>query len=153
MAIYDFSKAEESEVKTSALTQRCHADEEGSSAGSGNEVFQTKEKKRDRIFSAMAARLFFLLLVAADLLWIGYALVLLAISVVGFSFTGGRVPYFKNLSEKAWVVLRRSLVCGISLIIALFSPAFVIMIACTYFLLYDKTGIEEVVPSSLRSQF
>jgi hypothetical protein len=67
--------------------------------------------------------------------------------------TAGRVGYFNSLGGKAWVSLRRSLVCGVSLFIALFNPAFGIMIACTYFLMYDKSGIEEVVPSSLQSQF
>jgi hypothetical protein len=27
------------------------------------------------------------------------------------------------------------------------------MIACTYFVMYDKEGIEEVVPASLQEQF
>ena len=65
----------------------------------------------------------------------------------------GKARYFHTLRDSAWVSLRRSLVCGVSLLIALFSPAFGIMIACTYFLMYDKSGIEEVVPSSLQSQF
>jgi hypothetical protein len=154
MAIYDFSNAEKGELKTSALPQRRLAEEEGASTESEiNETLQPRRNKRDQIFSALATRLFFLLLVVADLLWVGYSLALLIFSAAGFSLTGGRVVYFKNLNEKAWVTLRRSLVCGVSLLIALFSPAFGIMIACTYFLMYDKTGIEEVVPSSLQSQF
>ena len=49
--------------------------------------------------------------------------------------------------------MRRALVCGLSLLIAICSPAFGIMVACTYFLMYDKEGIEEVVPASLQDQF
>ncbi|MBI3236532.1 MAG: hypothetical protein HYZ48_02320 [Chlamydiales bacterium] len=56
-------------------------------------------------------------------------------------------------NQRMWLTVKRSLVCGLSLFITLFSPAFGIMIACTYFLMYDKTGIEEVVPASLQSQF
>ena len=82
-----------------------------------------------------------------------YALVLLSYSLIGLLCTGGKVPHFKTFSDKYWISLRRSLVCGVSLLITLFSPAFGIMVACTYFLMYDKSGIEEVVPVSLQSQF
>lgn len=154
MAIYDFSKVEKSESNASVFPQSRHPDEQNTSAASEQDPSPNlKVNKRDQIFSAIAARLFFLLLVAADLIWICYALAQMVFSAIGYSVTGGRVPYFKTLSEKAWITLRRSLVCGVSLMIALFSPAFGIMVACTYFLMYDKTGIEEVVPSSLQSQF
>jgi hypothetical protein len=52
-----------------------------------------------------------------------------------------------------WTSIKRSFVCALALLVALFSPAFGIMIACTYFLMYDKAGMEEVVPSSIQSQF
>ena len=78
---------------------------------------------------------------------------LFSLSLIGIVFSFGKARYFYALNSHAWVSLRRSLVCGVSLFIALFSPAFGIMIACTYFLMYDKSGIEEVVPSSLQSQF
>jgi hypothetical protein len=149
MAIYDLSKAEKS-----TLPQRSQIHEEGTSADSGmHEAIQPEVRRRDRIFSSIATRLFFLLLVAGDLLWICFAISRMAFAALGYSVTGGRVPYFKDLSERAWIALRRSLVCGVSLMIALFSPSFGIMIACTYFLMYDKSGIEEVVPTSLQSQF
>jgi hypothetical protein len=100
MAIYDFSKTEKSELNTSMLTQRRLSEEEGHSAASEmNEAPQQKASRRDQIFSALAARLFFLLLVLADLLWLCYALVQMAFAVVGFLVTRGRVPYFNNLSE------------------------------------------------------
>ena len=97
--------------------------------------------------------MFFLLLLAADLLWTCYALLLLSFSLLGLAVTGGKALAFKARCDRAWISLRRSLVCGVSLFLALFSPSFGIMIACTYFLMYDKSGIEEVVPSSLQSQF
>ena len=55
--------------------------------------------------------------------------------------------------KKQWIALRRAAVCGVALTVTLFSPALGIMIACTYFLMYDKTGIQEVVPTSLQQQF
>lgn len=153
MAIYDFSSSAKGELKTVEIPKRCFTEEDGCSESEMNETLQPKVNRRGQIFSAIAARLFFVLLAVADLLWICYAFILLTFSLVGFSCTGGKAPYFKALSEKAWVTLRRSLVCGVSLLIALFNPAFGIMIACTYFLMYDKTGIEEVIPTSLQSQF
>lgn len=147
MAIYDISNAEKSDPKA----QRDFFEEQASAEPEVHEALQAKPSARDRLISTIAARLFFLLLFLADMLWTCYALLLFVFSTIGRAVTMGR--YFKNLQARAWVSLRRSLVCGVSLFIALFSPAFGIMIACTYFLMYDKSGIEEVVPSSLQSQF
>lgn len=153
MAIYDFSKSIKGELKTSSFDNERVKEKEPSIVSEVVENSQEVASRRDRLFSAIAARLFFALLLLGDVLWICYAMGLLIVSLVGFSVTGGKIGRFKQLGEKAWMSLRRSLVCGVSLLIALFSPAFGIMIACTYFLMYDKTGIEEVVPSSLQSQF
>ncbi len=65
----------------------------------------------------------------------------------------GRNAYFTKMRKKAWLSIKRSLACGLALLAAIFSPAFGIMIACTYFLMYDKSGIEEIVPVSLQDQF
>ena len=138
MAIYDFTKAEKTPTR---------------SAEEREEPKASQLNRKDQIFSTIAARLFFLLLFLADLLWVSYALIRLMVGLIGSLVTGSKVPFFKKLQEKAWISTRRSLVCGVSLLVALFSPAFGIMIACTYFLMYDKSGIEEVVPSSLQSQF
>ena len=153
MAIYDFPKVEKSEVKATLLPRQGSSEEEPPAAAGITDSLAAEQSSRDQIFSALAARLFFILLFAADLIWALYNLTLLAVALAGFALTGGKVEYFKLLNEKGWISLRRSLVCGVSLLIALFNPAFGIMIACTYFLMYDKTGIEEVVPSSLQSQF
>ena len=153
MAIYDFSKAEKNELKVFPLSQNQHHEGEAASGPEIAEEPDLKTSKRDRIFSALAARLFFLLLLIGDLIWACYAVLRFLISIIGRVLTIGKLPFFKTLGEKAWISLRRSLVCGVSLFIAIFNPAFGIMIACTYFLMYDKSGIEEVVPSSLQSQF
>ena len=110
-------------------------------------------KPKGRLFSACAARLFFLILLGIDLLWMGLAFSCLCLSSLCILCTGGKKTSFKVFQSKKWIALRRSLVCAVSLLVALFSPSFGIMVACTYFLMYDKTGIEEVVPSSLQAQF
>lgn len=108
---------------------------------------------KNRFFSSVAARLFFFLLLLGDLLWMTYGIVLLLGSAIGALITRSKVPLCIELRQNAWLTVKRSLVCAISLFVALFSPAFGIMIACTYFLMYDPQGIEEIVPSSLQSQF
>ena len=152
MAIYDFSKMEKNALSASVVPHVQHVEAIPSDVQE-TQVIQPETSKRDQIFSAVAARLFFLLLLIGDVLWIGFAMAKLCVSLVGAACTGGKVPFFKALSEKAWISARRSFVCGVCLLMALFSPSFGIMIACTYFLMYDKSGIEEVVPSALQSQF
>lgn len=110
-------------------------------------------RAKSSLFSALAARLFFLLLLLGDLLWLTYGVVLLLVSLIGTLITRGKAPLCIELRQNAWLTVKRSLVCAISLFIALFSPAFGILIACTYFIMYDPQGVEEVVPSSLQSQF
>ena len=50
--------------------------------------------QRDRFFSCLAARLFFLLLLIGDLFWACYALTLLLVGTLGSLVTFGKVPYF-----------------------------------------------------------
>jgi hypothetical protein len=109
--------------------------------------------RRDRFFSGLTARLLFLLLLIADLAWGLYALFFFFMLNVAALVTFWKVQAFKDVAACYWLSLKRASVCGISLFLALFSPGFGIMIACTYFLMYDKEGLEEVVPSSLQTQF
>lgn len=146
MAIYDISE----------VTKLESAEEDAASREfleNPEELVDKSFKKKDRIVSAILARLFFVLLFLGDCLWIAYALLLFTVSGMGILFSLGRAEVFFKLNATACLTLKRAMVCGISLFLALFSPAFGIMIACTYFLMYDKSGIEEVIPSSLRSQF
>jgi hypothetical protein len=152
MAIYDFSKAEKSEFKTSDLLQHSYPEEKVPPEPEMETEDQPEIENRSQFFSSLAARLFFFLLLIGDLLWTCYAVSLFCFSLLGLLFSWGKIDYFRLLKDKAWVSVRRSLVCGVSLLIAIFSPSFGIMIACTYFLMYDKSGIEEVVPTSLQSQ-
>lgn len=111
------------------------------------------ESSKDRFFSSMTARIFFLLLLIGDLAWAAWTLLKVVLLVPLFCVTLGRSYPLKESFRKAWISLKRAGVCGISLLIALFSPALGIMVACTYFLMYDKAGIHEVVPRSLQDQF
>jgi predicted small integral membrane protein len=120
-------------------------------ADEGAAVEQPQQKSS--FFSSLSARLFFLLLLIGDVLCLCYALALLCFSLIGSLITLSRLALFSELRANAILTIKRALVCGLSLFVALFSPAFGIMIACTYFLMYDARGIEEVVPSSLQTQF
>jgi len=106
---------------------------------------------KDRFFSSLTARLFFFLLLIGDILWCFYSLATTLIMGILFLLTlkkkGGAQL------RKGYLALKRSVVCAVALLITLFSPALGIMIACTYFLIYDKRGVEEIVPQSLRHQF
>jgi hypothetical protein len=125
------------------------------------DIFETKEEaapesevlttKKDRFFSSLTARVLFFILLIGDIGWALYSLgLLLLVGPLNF-LTFGRVGH--KICRKRWIALKRSGICGVSLFIALFSPALGIMIACTYFLMYDKVGIQEVVPRSLQDQF
>ena len=112
-----------------------------------------EEKKKDSLFSSVVTRFFFFLLLVGDLVWGVYALLLLTISIVGCLLSGFRLKEFKSLFARGFLMLKRCLVCALSLFVGFFSPAFGIMVACTYFLMYDKSGIEEMIPTSLQDQF
>lgn len=108
---------------------------------------------KDRFFSSLGARFFFLLLLVADLFWGMYVIAGLAL-ILSFSImTFFKIPFFNRLLSRFYLSLKRFLVAGLSLFVSLISPALGIMFACTYFLMYDKDGIEEIVPASLRAQF
>jgi len=108
---------------------------------------------KDHFFSALAARFFFLLLLIADLLWGIYAIASFVVKLSLHLLFFGRVNFLKRAVARSWLSIKRALVCAISLLVAIFSPALGIMFSCMYFLMYDKTGVDEVVPSSLRDQF
>ena len=120
-------------------------------------TFEEKVKaasfSKDRLFSVVCIRLFFAVLLIADLFWGIYCI----FKMVFCLFLSACFFYKKEVWERslsrAWLSLKRSLVCALALFVSLFSTGFGIMIACTYFVMYDKDGIEEVVPASLQEQF
>ncbi|MCI0382005.1 MAG: hypothetical protein L0207_03005 [Chlamydiae bacterium] len=115
---------------------------------------EAKEKSgKNQLISSIITRLFFSLLFSADFLWILYSFTMLFLMSCLTLFTLGKVKRVRDLLSKAFLSVKRSVVCGLGLVVGIFSPSFGIMIACTYFLMYDKSGIEEVIPSSLQEQF
>lgn len=146
MAIYDIF-----EIEKNALERKNLSTEEP--VAQISQPSCDKAQIKDHLFSAITARFFFLLLLVADLLWATYSLIVFGLVAVSSLISGGKVSSLRALCARRWLALKRSLICAVALGITLFSPSFGIMIACTYFLMYDKSGIEEVVPSSLQDQF
>ncbi len=153
MAIYDIFEFDRKEVEKEACCSEGEPEFSHAEELLQKQISQGKTSWRDRFFSSLTVRLFFLLLLIADLLWFCYAASLFLLSCVLNLVTASKFSRLNSLKERMWLSIKRSLVCGFSLFITLFSPAFGIMIACTYFLMYDKSGIEEVVPASLQAQF
>jgi len=145
MAIYDISEHVDKKTKEerNAVDLSSHI----SNLGENKKISET------HIFSSIAARLFFLMLFIADVAWGLFTFSILVFAFLGNIMTGCAFSRIKKYCFHLWLNLRRSCVCGISLVVALFSPALGTMFACTYFLMYDKKGIEEVVPSILQDQF
>ena len=113
-----------------------------------------KEDEQDNhLFSAIASRLFFFILLIADVAWGIVSILLLTVLLLVNLITAFKILKFKQGFYKKMLNIKRSFVCGVSLFMALFSPALGTMFACSYFLMYDKNGIEEVVPSVLQDQF
>jgi len=139
MAIYQIFE----EVKSESFTEAF------------DKIEPTEEKKggKSHFFSTFITRFCFLLLFAADTLWIAYNSILFLAALIGMLLTGGKNLFFKKIVSKSALHFRRSVTCGLALLIGLFSPPFGIMVACTYFLMYDKAGMDEVVPAPLQAQF
>lgn len=114
---------------------------------------EEKGSLRDRVLSSLGARFFFFLLLLADLCWGVYILAGLTCFFSLSIATCFKVAYFKARVAKFYLALKRFSVGALALAVALVSPALGTMFACTYFLMYDKEGIDEVVPSFLRDQF
>ena len=147
MAMYDKYKS------SSEMESRIFPSERGPEIASIQEKIKASSFSKDRLFSVVCIRFFFLVLLAVDLLWGAYCLCKMIFCLL----LSGCFFYKKEVWElslsKAWISLKRALVCALSLFVSLFSTGFGIMIACTYFVMYDKEGIEEVVPASLQDHF
>lgn len=113
---------------------------------------QTPDEK-GHLFATIAARLFFFMLLIADIAWGILTFFLLFFSLPLNLLTAFKIYKLKSFLARRYLNLKRSAICAIALIVSLFSPALGTMIACSYFLMYDKKGIQEVVPSVLQDQF
>lgn len=118
-----------------------------------SEPIAQKKEGKSHLFSTLVTRFCFLLLLAADTLWVAYNTVFFLLALCSVILTGGKNLFLKRMVAKSGLHFRRSVTCGLALFIGLFSPPFGIMVACTYFLMYDKAGMEEVVPAPLQAQF
>ena len=151
MAIIDIFKTEKKVVESS---------DEGflSEVGFVGESLPLEEKVPSKIskgdlLSFCCVRLLFLVPFFFSICWFAFVLCKLTIYLaIHLGFFGSSTVVTTKLL-KSWLSLKRAFICGVAVALALFSPALGIMIACTYFLMYDKTGIEEVIPASLREQF
>lgn len=117
-----------------------------------------ESKKESAMFlrsfsSFMYTRLCILFLLCLDVIWFGFLFCKMTIyTFLQILFVWSSTS-FKESFIKSCISIRRSLVCGVCLILSFFSPALGIMVGCAYFLMYDKNGIEEVVPNVLKKQF
>ncbi len=136
MAIYDIFNTE----KNAPKVEEAPSSQDGYSA-------------KDRFFSSLCARLFFFLLFLADIGWFLFSVCRIVFWISLHFLFLCRASGLRMKILKSWLSLKRGLVCGLSLAVSFCSPAFGIMIACTYFLMYDQQGIDEVVPASLKEQF
>src|SRR3989344_647767 len=84
---------------------------------------QTMEKKK-LSFSSLAARFFFLLLLCCDIIWGVYAVLLFAVTTLLSVLTGFKI---RRMQSKAYLRVKRSLICALALFVAIFSPALGIM--------------------------
>lgn len=149
MPIYDiFEHVErQKEVGDSKLELSTHISE--MTLGRKN---QSPEEK-GHLFAAVAARLFFFILLLTDILWGVYSVALFFLSLPLNLLTGFKIHRLKKFVLRRYLSIKRAGISAIALTVALFSPALGTMIACSYFLMYDKKGVEEIVPSVLQDQF
>ncbi len=113
---------------------------------------QNPVEEKSSVFSIIAARFFFFLLLLADVIWGLFSTLILTAKLTLSLLTLFRIPKLRTSTARTWLSVKRSLVCGVALIVALFSPALGIMFSCMYFLMYDTEGVDEIVPESLRDQ-
>lgn len=137
---------------------KAHNNRESTSSGSAQYLKDqirgfSMGKEGGRFFSGLAARLFFFLLLIADITWGIYVVALLLVKLVLNVATLFLAPALRKSLAYSCLCVKRALVCFIALTIAIFSPGLGIMFACLYFLTYDRNGVEDIVPSSLRDQF
>lgn len=110
------------------------------------------EDKKSLFVSSLLTRGCFFLLWLASAAWIVYSTFFLLLSCIGFCASGGKLLLFRRGVKKFFLMFRRSVISWISLAMGLFCPPFGIMVACTYFLMYDKAGMDEVIPASFQAQ-
>lgn len=115
------------------------------------QIFAPRSPKKEKLLSALLARSLFFLLLLADLAWGSFALFKYMLGCTIRLLTLNRKG--RAFCQRQTLTLKRSSVCSLALLASLFSPSVGILFGCTYFMVFDKEGIDEVVPQSLRAQF
>lgn len=108
---------------------------------------------KDNLCSFLCVRLFFLVLLGCTIVWFAYALCKTAVYLLLQLCFWKSSAVINARLLKSWLSIKRSFICSVALMLGCLSPSLGIMIACAYFLMFDKSGVEEVVPASLREQF
>ncbi len=148
MAVYDIN--EYRKQKNKELSSEVRLD---SKAFYSRFAHLKNKGQKQTIISLISTRLIFFFLWIVNLFWLVLALLavgLFSLLQVMTCFQSKAVQGYFNRSLKQ---LKRSGVCLIALLIALFNPALGIMFSCLYFMMYDKMGIDEIIPPSLKEQF
>ncbi len=109
--------------------------------------------QKEKLISLFVARSLFALLLIGDICWLIYSLMRALLSFSVWLLTLCQAKAFWHLCKKSLLAIRRGSICALALFIAIFSPALGMMLACTYFLMYDKRGVQEVVPTSMQEHF
>ncbi|MCF7851705.1 MAG: hypothetical protein K9M07_00520 [Simkaniaceae bacterium] len=153
MAIYNIDDFREEGTKASVKNQTEISEENSTQYLKDQIKGFAKDKPKGRLFSSITARFFFFLLLIADIVWGIYAMLSFIIKFAINLMTLFMIRPLVASMKYSWLSIKRAIICLIALALAIFSPALGIMFACLYFLMYDKKGVEEIVPSSLRDQF
>jgi hypothetical protein len=145
MAIIDMFKME----KKSAPSEEVFLTE----VGFAEEERAAPPSFKDKLCSFLCVRLFFLVLLACTVVWFTYVLCKTFFYLLLQLCFWKSSPMINAKLIKAWLSVKRAFICSIALLLGCINPSLGIMIACAYFLMFDKSGVEEVVPASLREQF
>lgn len=117
--------------------------------------FENIRSKTDTpgFLSRLASRFFFIFLLFLNVIWLTLAIAYFACALtLNLVFLRMSIR-LGQIQQKAALNMKRAAVCFVALLIALFNPALGIMFSCLYFMMYDKMGIDEIIPASLKEQF
>lgn len=81
-------------------------------------------KKKSSVFSSLVTRFCFLLLLIADFGWLVFNTVLLVLVSAIHLGLGTKKEFTKKWVKRFWLHFIRSVACGLSLFIGLFTPPF-----------------------------
>lgn len=114
---------------------------------------ESVDTPKEKFASGFMARALFFILMIMDLGWLIFSLASVLIALSFHLCLLGRSKTTMRWMAKSFLSVRRATVCFIALTFALFCPGFGITVACAYFLMFDRSGIDECIPASLKSQF